>query len=490
MGKHDKIEEPNTISEDNLISSIVMYPKKMVRKRSIISLIKNVSRKRYGSGADRSDLTAKELRLFSSILARKENEEKYEIKKKVSAGGMGNIFYVFDKDFRRHTILKMILPEHKQNSVLIRSFIREARITGQLEHPNIVPVHDLGYLPNFGIYFTMKYVEGESLLDIIRQLERGNRDYHDRYDFYTLLNIFRKICDAVSFSHSKKIIHRDIKPANIMVGNYGEALLMDWGLAKNASKQVSEITPRNLDVASPGSHRGDATRFGIIKGTPAYMAPEQAIGDTKNIDYYSDIFLLGATLYHLFTYQPPYSGTEVLGIIKKAQGHDMVPPEELCFKNQQLSKELCRIISKSMAAEKGDRYQSVQEMSSDLDDLIHGKMEFNTRTFEPGEYLVREGELGVNSFIILKGRVDVHKDIRGKIFSLGQLNEGDSVGEMALITDAPRTASAVALEATEALELDKRLFTHNLEKLPSWMEKTIVALADRLSDANTRLADK
>ncbi len=389
------------------------------------------------------------------------------MKKKISSGGMGNILYVYDKDLQRHSILKVILPKHKGNSSLIKSFIKEARITGQLEHPNIIPVHDLGFLPGYGIYFTMNFIKGESLLEIIQKLEKEDREYKDNYDVFILLNIFRKVCDAVSYSHSKNIIHRDIKPANIMVGHFGEVLLMDWGLAKTNRpnrKSTSSIKPIKSKLID--KHSPTTTRFGVVKGTPAYMPPEQAIGDTVSIDQYSDIFLLGATLYHMLTLEPPYTGADVNKILYKAQKREFVPPEELLFKNHQLTKDLCRIIKKAMAFDKLDRYQNVKEMTDEIDDLLRGKMTINNQTFKNGEFLLKEREIGNNCYIIQSGDVEVFKGKGKKRVTLGHLSEGDIVGEMALITNSPRTVSAVATSDAEVLVLTRDMFTHNLETLP------------------------
>ncbi len=483
------------MQDEEAMASMVVYPKKVVKKRSLISILVKGKRKEQDTDepADIKALTEKEEELFRKHISRDLDTHKYSVRKKIAAGGMGSIHYVYDTDLQRHTILKVILPQHKGNAMLIKSFIKEARFTGQLEHPNIIPVHDLGYLPGYGIYFTMKQVLGESLLDIIRKVERKTDGFHNKYDYYMMLNIIRKVCDAISFAHSKHIVHRDIKPGNIMVGNYGEVLLMDWGLAKTVRSNSSRSASgrETLKDTFPDAGNTKVTRFGVVKGTPAYMPPEQAVGDASNIDHQSDIFLVGATLYHMFTYLPPYFGYGIKEIIRRARAGDFVPPQELRFKNDSLSMELCSIISRAMAANKKDRYQTVQEMADDIDDLMHGKMESIEHIFEKGDYLMREGEIGTNSYIIKGGTVEVYKQSRGRSkLSLGTVSAGAIVGEMALITDEPRSANAVAIEKTTAYELNKDLFKQNLKKLPPFMEKTITALAERLQESNTKLTKK
>ena len=175
---------------------------------------------------------AHEKEYFRKAMERELDEGKYVIQKKLRSGGMGQVYYIYDKDFQRYSAMKVILPELKHDSRVIDSFMTEARVTAQMEHPNIIPVHDMGFLPGHGIYFTMKLMKGEPLNHILQKIEIGDRDYIKKYDLFMLLSIFRKVCDAVAFAHSKKILHRDIKPHNVMVGDYGEVLLMDWGLSK------------------------------------------------------------------------------------------------------------------------------------------------------------------------------------------------------------------------------------------------------------------
>ncbi len=428
-----------------------------------------------------ADLTDKEEEFFYELLGRKQGEGQYVVHKQFARGGMGILYHVFDRDFQRHTIMKVLLPGLKTDSTLIRAFVREARITGQLEHPNIVPVHDLGFLPGHGIYFTMKHVQGESLNDILYQLEINNPAFEKRYDFYALLNIFRRICDAVAYAHSRKIIHRDIKPHNIMVGNYGEAMLMDWGLAK----RIDEITT-DIPISQLTEGDADVTDAVILKGSPGYMSPEQAGRNNAPLDERSDIFLLGATLYHVFTYFPPYVGATITTIITSARNCDYLPPRELSFGQLQLPEDLCRIISKCMQPEKEDRYQSVPELIADLDALIHGKMDYEHRSFKAGELLMQEGDKADLCYIIDRGKVEVYKGQEPHRTILNTVGRGAIIGEMALITHGPRTASVVALKDTRVLVLNHELFDRNLSRLPPWMKRTVTTLAERLGAADAR----
>src|SRR5687767_5282049 len=196
-------------------------------------------------------------------------------------------------------------------------FIDEAQLTGQLEHPNIVPVYELGLDEQGEVFYTMKFVKGITLDEVIRGLRAGTQSTVDQYPLGALLTVFQKICDAVAFAHSKGVVHRDLKPENIMIGAYGEVLVMDWGLAKNmtgARRHEGSVETIAKDQ-SFDSLRGFQTMHGLVVGTPPYLSPEQARGELEKIDPRSDIFVLGEILYAILTLRPPVSGTTVAEVL-------------------------------------------------------------------------------------------------------------------------------------------------------------------------------
>ena len=426
--------------------------------------------------------------VISNILERETESEKYIIDQKVAQGGMGAIYQVFDRDLQRTSVLKVILPGIITDAFLFRRFIQEARITGQLEHPNVVPVHELGVLGNNKLYFSMKYVLGEALGTILRKVRDGNKEYIKKFPRYTLLTIFRKVCDAAAYAHSKDIIHRDIKPDNIMVGDYGEVLLMDWGLARQLSQEPKEDAPKKEDQEKGQSLPDSSltTRFGVVKGTPTYMSPEQAKGCVNEIDKRSDIFLLGSTLYAIVTFQVPYTGNDVYEILANAENGNYIKPGEKT-PELEIPEELCRIIEKSMAYNPNDRYQCVEDLSKDLDALMAGNTVSIRKRFNAGDYLMREEEPGHEAYVILKGAVDVTKKVRGEPLKLITLNEGDIIGEMALILEAPRSATVQAALDTEVVVITEETMKQGLGQLPPWMGKVVDSLAGRLRNANTNV---
>jgi serine/threonine protein kinase len=448
-----------------------------IRQTSDRTVIRPQDAVDFKPGTDRGSLDANAF--CQSVIDRRNASEKYKIDHEIARGGMGAIIKAGDVDLQRLTVLKAILPNVKEDPGLFRRFITEARITAGLEHPNIIPVHDLGVLPDGTPYFSMKLVQGESLAEILRRVDAGDPAYTERYSLYALLSIFRKVCDAIAFAHSKEIIHRDIKPANIMLAKFGEVLVMDWGLAR--SSHFDEPPPPASLFGSKDD--GDRTRFGVIKGTPSYMPPELAKGLADQVDHRTDIFLLGSTLYTIAALQSPYSGDDVYEILANAKSGSFVDPA-LRAPDRDIPPELSNIILKAMEYKPDDRYQSVEEMSAAIDELLAGHTTSVRRTFATGDFIIREGEMGTEAYMIARGEVEVYKDIHGQLVPLMRLAKGDTVGEMSVISPAPRSASVKALRETEVIVITMDLIERALDKLPPWMGKIVAALSERLRVAN------
>ncbi|MEQ8162464.1 MAG: serine/threonine-protein kinase, partial [Smithellaceae bacterium] len=414
-------------------------------------------------------LTEAERKQYQRAVPRGKNTPKYKFQGKLISGGMGAILEVIDQDFYRPTAMKVIKPSFKNDERALVDFIREAKITAMLEHPNIIPVHELGLSEETGLFFTMKLMQGEPLNSILNEIKKGNAVYQEKYNKYSLMNIFRKICDAVDFAHAKNIIHRDIKPHNVIVGRHGEVLLMDWGLALYIGDPEKEENPSQkaalqhiLELTDKGKN--------IIQGSPAYMAPEQAGGDGTQLDKKTDIFLLAATFYHILTLGAPYTGENLKDVLQKARQRNLIHPQKRS-PERHIPDELCRIVMKASALKKEDRYASVQELIQDLDGVIAGHwLKQEKKLFTSGQFLMHEGEEAGEAYLIDKGKVQVYRQAEGggKLV-LGTLSEGDIVGEMALITNDKRSASVKALEDTEVSVLTKDILLRNLKKLPPYI---------------------
>jgi serine/threonine-protein kinase len=421
-------------------------------------------------------------RVSESLLKREKAAGRYIIQKELGRGAMGIVHFVEDQDLKRITAMKVITPQFIEMEKRFTSFITEARLTAQLEHPNIVPIHHIGIEEGTGLpFYTMKLVEGEPLQKIIEKLEEEDPAYIKKFNRNELLNIFRSVCYAVSYAHSRGVIHRDIKPENIMVGHFGEVLMMDWGLAK----QLNSMDSSSLDISNfLQDQRGELfhvmqTMDGTIKGSPAYISPEQAFGDVEAIDTKTDIFLLGSTLYHIFTHYPPYSGDSIMEVVEKAEKCNFPPPRERNPKCH-IPIVLERIILKALAPIKANRYHTVDELIEDIDAFISGSRVSARKMFSVGDKLITAGEMTTESYIIYSGKVEVSRNISGKKIVLATASPGEIIGEMAGITETVSSADVIALEATDTLVITHDLMKEEIQKLPPWLEHIIFSMTKRV----------
>ena len=289
-------------------------------------------------------------------------------------GGVGEVFSATEPGLRRYMAVKILRSEYRSRKAQVENFIREARLTAQIEHPNIVPVHRIGYSPEAGVYFTMKEIAGRDLRSIIRGL-REKKTMADRFiPLNRRLEIFIAVCQGIAFAHSKGIIHCDLKPANIMVGNFGEVMIMDWGLAvyrndRDLSKTGQQIDlEQQYDAFRPEESVRELPAGAVrVSGTPAFMSPEQASGITDEIDEKSDIYGLGAILYCLLTLEsapiyPDRSTDDVL--FDAARGRIIRPRRRAPLRA--IPRELEAITMKALAFHREDRYGSAMELVEDV----------------------------------------------------------------------------------------------------------------------------
>jgi eukaryotic-like serine/threonine-protein kinase len=325
---------------------------------------------------------------FRELLAA---EASYAVEGEVARGGMGAIMRAVDKSIRREVAVKFLL-DHANDRMKAR-FVEEAQITGQLEHPNIVPIHQLGATSDGRCFFSMKMVKGRSLAQKLK-------DANSQGTLGRMLNIFVGICNATAYAHSRQVIHRDLKPANIMVGDFGEVYVMDWGLAKVLNEEetsppaapsthgqrmespIDEMSPegpigtRSGDRITTNRHGlGELTQAGAVVGTPAYMSPEQARGE--EMDPRADIYSLGAILYEIMTLTPPAGrGGDKLAILKRAIEGQIDPPDTRSPERARagwIPREVSAIAMKALAPRPTDRYQTVEALRRDVELFLEGR---------------------------------------------------------------------------------------------------------------------
>lgn len=297
--------------------------------------------------------------------------ERYERVRQLAKGGMGEVHLAFDHQLQRHVALKVMAPEVSASPELSARFSQEAIVLGRLDHPHIVPIHDLGTDAQGQNYYAMKFVRGTTLKEVLTGLRKGQSKIIDRYPLARLLEIFQKICDAVGNAHSKSIIHRDLKPANIMIGEFGEVMVMDWGIAKILNQP--ETTSANLPVGA-----GGGTQYGTVMGTPSFMAPEQAEGRLDAINERTDIYSLGAILYNILTLRPPITGEGTNAeLMERVKAGKITPPTVfnadtgnaavlLHCPDRQIPEAVSAVAMQALAREPARRYADVSELQRDI----------------------------------------------------------------------------------------------------------------------------
>jgi serine/threonine-protein kinase len=254
---------------------------------------------------------------------------RYQLLGEIARGGMGAVLKGRDTDLGRDLAIKVLLEAHRARPEMVRRFVEEAQIGGQLQHPGIVPVYELGTFGDRRPYFAMKLVKGRTLAGLLA-LRAGLAD-----DLPRFLSIFEQVCQTVAYAHARGVIHRDLKPGNIMVGGFGEVQVMDWGVAKVLAHGVegdeellptlSESAVRTIRTLRSGSGV-DASQAGSVLGTPSYMAPEQARGEVDRVDERADVFGLGSILCEILTGRPAFTGRTAIEIQRKAASGDVADP--------------------------------------------------------------------------------------------------------------------------------------------------------------------
>ncbi len=330
--------------------------------------------------------------LLARIVAQGAKGARYALRGEIARGGMGAILKVWDEDLGRELAMKVVLGRdgEKASGVTpgvdgrrIARFLEEAQVTGQLDHPCVVPVHELGLDSNGRIYFTMRLVRGRDLDRIFNLVFAGQEGWTET----RALSVLLRACEAMAYAHSKGVIHRDLKPANVMIGSFGEVYVMDWGLARVQGRvDTHDLRVREMATApgvrttrgTQGGARSDSglmTMEGEVIGTPAYMPPEQARGSVEEISARSDVYAIGAMLYHLLARQMPYvprgeswSGIDVLrAVLDRA-------PTPLRRLRADVPVELEAICEKAMARDPGERYADTLALAEDLRAFLEGRV--------------------------------------------------------------------------------------------------------------------
>jgi WD40 repeat protein/serine/threonine protein kinase len=321
------------------------------------------------------------LKLNSTELPVGEKDGRYQLHGEIARGGMGAIFKGRDSILGRDIAIKVLLDAHRNKREVLERFVEEAQIGGQLQHPGIVPVYELAQFNDDRPFFSMKLVKGKTLATILSEREDPAQDQAK------LLGVFEQVCQTMAYAHSRGVIHRDLKPANIMVGAFGEVQVMDWGLAKvlaaggvadekkarDKHRDVSIIRTRRTE-GSDSSGVGSDTRMGSVMGTPAYMPPEQALGEVDRLDERADVFALGAILCEILTDKPPYVAESSTKVYQQASRGKL----DECFarlNSLASDPQLVAIAKRALAAEPEDRFRDAGLMEKAISGYLNAVQE-------------------------------------------------------------------------------------------------------------------
>ncbi len=393
----ERLQDGETIDIEELCRSRPHLEGELRERFELWSASRADSSSHCPSTADISSPAGTWKRFIDQLRSRGPAYRRYEFEGEVGRGGMGIVYRVYDVDAKRNLALKVLRDPQRgasgknspnrppssgasHDEKTLGRFLEEAQVTSQLDHPNIVPVHEIGVDDRGSVYFTMKLVKGDDLRRVFELVKKKE----DGWTVDRAVGVLLKVCDAMSYAHAKNVIHRDLKPGNVMVGRYGEVYVMDWGLARvhgaiEPDHHDLRIRPRVRKHADESKNDDSdspivtplVTMDGDVIGTPSYMPPEQAAGELDRLGPWSDVYAVGAMLYHLLTGEAPYSGAlstgsprpsayEILGAL--AQG----PPPPILAQNPEARPELVAICEKAMRRETHLRYPSMLELASDL----------------------------------------------------------------------------------------------------------------------------
>lgn len=293
--------------------------------------------------------------------------ERFRVLRPHARGGLGEVFVAEDRELHREVALKQIQLKYADDACSRTRFLLEAEVTGGLEHPGIVPVYGLGQYADGRPFYAMRFIKGDSLKDAIARFHGSDwrrREGERIVAFRELLGRFVDVCNAIAYAHSRQVLHRDLKPGNIMLGKYGETLVVDWGLAKPLDQQekVQELDEQPLQPAS-GSD-SERTIPGMALGTPQYMSPEQAAGRLDLMGPASDTYSLGATLYCLLTGRPPFTAADTGQVLRQVQHGDFQRPRQI---NRRVPRPLEAVCLKAMALKPAERYLSARALADDIE---------------------------------------------------------------------------------------------------------------------------
>ena len=413
-----------------------------------------------------------------SLLKEFKGDERYHFVRTLGEGGVGKVDCYFDRHLNRVTAMKTLRKAARNKLRSLRSVIREARLISYLDHPGIVSVYDAFVNDNDDFTYTMKLIQGEVLEDLLY------RDLDDDLSLTEYIEIFIKLCETMAYVHDKGVLHLDLKPSNIMLGHYGELLIVDWGNARLFDKTPYHTYLSTYKNAQKLEDLEEKEQF--ISGTPKYMSPEQTTSRRDQLRPTSDIFSVGVFFYELLSKKPPFPAEDLEGQLDQLHNFD---PPSLHTTRPTIPKSLSNICAKMLEKSPADRYQSFHEVIKDIRKYLNSGQNFETKRYQRGEVIFKEGDPGGYALMVLSGYVEITAESDGERKFLANLGEGEVIGELSVFTNQPRTATAKALTPITVKILTQETIEQELDKLSPWIGRMITTLSNRFNKLNRRLIE-
>ncbi len=392
--------------------------------------------------------------------------EKYAVTATIGSGGMGDVFLVEDRDLRREVAMKVMKGDLAARDAHRLRFVAEAQATSQLEHPGIPPVHDIGIGPEGAPWFTMKLVRGRTLREVLKDLLLNRKDVRQEYTLHRLVTVLERISEALHFAHEKGVLHRDLKPENVMLGDFGEVHVMDWGIARVRADEVDASDA----VDTEGTDAGLLTVDGTLKGTVPYMSPEQAMGRVSSMDRRSDVWAMGCLLYEILTLHMAFDGDGVHGKVRRGE----YPPVRTRNPKRPVPEDLALLCERCLRVDPAERPPSAKALGEALRAWLDGTAERERRHRE-AEELAAKGREAAARYDALK------EDIVAA--------ERSAEAEAARFQPwQPLAEKAPALEARQRVERLREEVALAFAETTKFLEAALLAEADN-GAARSALAD-
>lgn len=400
-------------------------------------------------------------------------QQRYRMVYPLGEGGFAVVDACFDELLNRVVAVKSVRSENRLSSDVLQLVLNEARLISYLNHPGIVSLYDVFLESDGSVSYTMNAIEGETLVERVELLMQQQGSI----PVTVAQQIVIRLCETLAYAHDRGVLHLDVKPANIMLGQYGEVFLMDWGAA---CLYDSSLYKRHLDSYGKGEDMSVYEgRDGKKMGTLPFMAPEQLLQPRHALTPAADVFAVGVLFYWMLAGELPYPATSPGDFWIAAQKEQYMPLEAV---RGDIPARLAAICAKMMEYDIGKRYSNLHKVLRELQDLSEFGRSFELQTLAPGEVLLKEGEVGDYAFQILAGCVEVTTLVNGEKVVLATRTKGNVVGEMAVFTREPRNATVTAVQQTMVRRMGKGDILKELDKLDPWVTYTVHSLSQRVLD--------